>query len=139
MADALRQFAVGSQALEREGRSSARRAYAPSQVWPTDSLLYRLLMLNIVLQIFDGVATYAGLHMGVREGNPLLRDAFHAWGVAPALLLFKAHACGLLVFVYRIAGLQLAVFALGLLAAVYCTFSLIPWLSVFATSLLRFM
>jgi hypothetical protein len=124
--------------LQRVTGPSVPEASAVRLAWKPDALLYRLLILNIVLQIFDGVATYAGLHIGMHEGNPLLRDAFQWWGVVPALLLFKAQACGLLVFVFRFAGARLAVFALALLAAVYCTFSLIPWLSLFGAFLLRF-
>ena len=63
--------------------------------------LYRLLILNLALQLFDGVATYQGLRLGFREANPLLLSAFDLIGVGPALLLFKAKACGLLVLLHR--------------------------------------
>lgn len=138
MANAFGQYTIGAEILDPVATCPAPSAYAAPLVSAPDALLYKLLILNLVLQIFDGVATYAGLHIGSQEGNPLLRDAFHVWGVVPALVLFKAEACGLLVFVYRLAGEELAVFALGLLATAYCTFSLIPWLSVFATFFLHF-
>jgi hypothetical protein len=102
---------------------------APPQA--RDALLEQLLLLNALLQVFDGVATYAGLQHGVREANPLLRSAFHLWGVVPTLLVFKASAFGLLVFVYRFASQSLATPALAALAAVYAVCSLAPWLSMF--------
>jgi hypothetical protein len=133
VADAIEQCVIGTKALKRAGELSVPRACAAPLLSEPDTLIQQLLILNIVLQIFDGVATYAGLRIGIHEGNPLLRDALHVWGIVPALFLFKAEACGLLVLVYRMAGADLAVFAFGLLAAAYCTFSLIPWLSVFVT------
>ena len=36
-----------------------------------------LVCVNLALQVFDGVATYVGLHAGMAEGNPLL-----AWALA---------------------------------------------------------
>lgn len=104
-----------------------------------NTLLRRLLILNVLLQIFDGVATYAGLQQGLREANPLLRSAFHHWGIVPTLLVVKASAYGLLVFVYRVAREQLVLPALAALAAVYSVCSLIPWLGMLLRVLLRYL
>jgi hypothetical protein len=93
--------------------------------------LNQLLVLNLVLQVFDGVATYQGLGVGFGEANPLLVAAFHAVGVGPALLLFKAKACGLLVLLYRFTPTASGIKVLRLLAAVYCALSLFPWLGKF--------
>ena len=95
--------------------------------------LYRLLLLNLALQLFDGVATYQGLRLGVREANPILVMAFGLIGVGPALLLFKAKACGLLVLLHSTAPKRVGVTVLRGLAAVYCIFSLGPWLGKFAS------
>ena len=95
--------------------------------------LYRLLLLNLALQMFDGVATYQGLRIGVREANPILVAAFGLLGVGPALLLFKAKACGLLVLLHSKAPKRVGVTVLRALAAVYCVFSLGPWLGKFAS------
>lgn len=95
--------------------------------------LYRLLLLNLALQLFDGVATYQGLRMGFREANPILVTAFGLIGVGPALLLFKAKACGLLVLLHRAAPRHVGVVVMRALAAVYCVFSLGPWLGKFAS------
>lgn len=95
--------------------------------------LYRLLLLNLALQLFDGVATYQGLRIGVREANPILLTMFGLLGVGPTLLLFKAKACGLLVLLHSKAPKRVGVTVLRGLAAVYCVFSLGPWLGKFAS------
>src|SRR5215470_13919940 len=95
--------------------------------------LYRLLLLNLALQLFDGVATYQGLRVGVREANPILLAAFGLLGVGPTLLLFKAKACGLLVLLHRATPARVGIVVLRALAAVYCVLSLGPWLGKFAS------
>jgi hypothetical protein len=95
--------------------------------------LYRLLILNVALQLFDGVATYQGLRLGFHEANPLLVTAFGLLGVGPALLLFKAKACGLLVLLHRAAPARVGVTVLRALAAIYCVLSLGPWLGKFVS------
>lgn len=100
---------------------------------PVDLHLYRLLLLNLALQLFDGVATYQGLRLGFEEANPILLAVFGLIGVGPTLLLFKAKACGLLVLLHRIAPREVGVTIMRGLAAVYCIFSLGPWLGKFAS------
>jgi hypothetical protein len=95
--------------------------------------LYQLLILNVLLQLFDGVATYQGLRFGVREANPILVFAFSLLGVGPALLLFKAKACGLLVLLHWFTPAHVGVAVMRGLAAVYCLFSLGPWLGKFVS------
>ena len=98
---------------------------------PERRLIYDLFVLNIALQLFDAVATYQGLGIGWKEGNPILVTAFAVLGVTPALLLFKAKACGLLLLLSHYRRHQVAIPALSLLAGVYCVFSLAPWLAKF--------
>lgn len=98
-----------------------------------DTHLYRLLILNLALQLFDGVATYQGLRLGVHEANPILAAAFAFLGVGPALLLFKAKACGLLVLLHRATPARVGITVLRALAAIYCVLSLGPWLGKFAS------
>jgi hypothetical protein len=97
--------------------------------------IYQLFLLNVALQIFDGVATYEGVRLGWDEGNPLLVTAFAYLGVGPALLLFKAKACGLLVVLHRCAHRPGVPAVLGLLAGTYAMFSLVPWTAKFLTLL----
>jgi hypothetical protein len=103
-----------------------------------DTLLHQLFILNVLLQIFDGVATYGGLQHGFHEANPLLRSVFHHWGVVPTLLVFKMSASALLLFVYQVASQPLATPTLAALAAIYSVCSLIPWLSTLLLLLARF-
>jgi hypothetical protein len=93
--------------------------------------IYDLFVLNVALQLFDAVATYQGLRIGWKEGNPILATAFQVMGVGPALILFKAKACGLLFLLSRNHGHWMVAPALSLLAGVYCIFSLGPWLAKF--------
>ena len=58
------------------------------------SRVHQLFLLNLCLQLFDGIATYEGLRWHWSEGNPLLLAAIPYLGVGTTLLLFKAKACG---------------------------------------------
>jgi hypothetical protein len=98
---------------------------------PSQAYLFQLLMLNLMLQAFDGIATYIGLQVGFQEANPLLLASFGVMGTGPALLLFKLKAAALLVVVYRLAPTAVGVTVLRFLAAVYCCLSLGPWLAKF--------
>jgi hypothetical protein len=102
---------------------------------PERRRIYDLFVLNIALQLFDAVATYEGLQIGWKEGNPILASAFHHFGVVPALLLFKAKACGLLFLLSRNQRHRLVTPALYFLAGVYCALSLVPWLAKYLTLL----
>ena len=93
--------------------------------------LQRLLVLNIVLQVFDGVATYQGLRLGFEEANPVLVAAFNHLGVAASLLLFKLIACALLFLLHCTAPARVRLGIMRMLAAVYCVLSLGPWLAKF--------
>ncbi len=89
---------------------------------------YQLLILNFLLQVFDGLATYIGMHLGIKEANPLVRVAFELCGVGPALLVLKSLACAALTLVYQAIRPDLLGIALGGLAGVYSIASVIPWL-----------
>jgi hypothetical protein len=91
-----------------------------------------LVYLNIALQLFDGVATYVGIRAGFHEANPLLVRAFEQLGTAPALLLFKLHACACLLVLWRLRGNRFAVPALGVSAVVYAICSFAPWTAALA-------
>lgn len=104
-----------------------------TEIEQTQNNLYRLFVLNMALQLFDGVATYQGLRVGFEEANPILLQAFGLIGVLPTLILYKAYACGLLVVLHRVTPARLGVPIMQGLAAVYCIFSLGPWLGKFAS------
>jgi hypothetical protein len=78
-------------------------------------------LVNLFLQVFDGVLTYQVLLLGVPEANPLVRNAITAWGAAWGLIYWKGLACILLalIFAFRHKQQALTVKALTLTAAVY--------------------
>ena len=90
--------------------------------------LHQLFLLNVCLQIFDGVATYHGLRFW-GEGNPLVAGAIPYLGVAGTLCLFKAKACGFLIVLRRLGQRPLVYESMVVLATVYTFLSFIPWLS----------
>jgi hypothetical protein len=104
---------------------------SPATHTSLEAKLAALLTLNLVLQLFDGIATYQGLGIGWEEANPLLVAAFGLLGVGPALLLFKVKACALLLLVYGFTPIPIGIKVMRMLAAVYCTFSLAPWMAKF--------
>lgn len=91
------------------------------------------MLLNVALQVFDGVATYVGLHAGMGEGNPLLVWALGQLGPASALFVFKLQACACLLLLWRVRRNRLAGPALVLSAAIYVVCSLAPWTAVLAS------
>jgi len=98
-----------------------------------------LVFLNLALQLFDGVATYVGVRSGFHEANPLVAWAFGHVGTAPALFLFKLHACACLLLLWRLRGSRLAVPALGVSAVVYALCSFAPWTAALASAHIAYM
>jgi hypothetical protein len=107
---------------------------APGLGVASQVVLHQLLLLNIALQLFDGVASYHGVPWW-GEANPLIYEAMVALGIGPALLLYKAKACGFLLLVRRLSdpGATLAVYSL--VAVAYGTLSFLPWLVRFGSLL----
>lgn len=90
-------------------------------------LLHQLFLLNVSLQLFDGVASYYGVPCW-GEGNPLVYEAMAALGIGPALLLYKAKACGFLVLVRQLSDPGATVAVYVLVAVAYGVLSFVPWL-----------
>lgn len=88
------------------------------------------LAIFIVLQLTDGVLTYAAvdLYGPSAEGNPLLASLIMITGAAPALLGAKlmACACGVLLFV---AGVHRTLIGLS---ALYLFGAIMPWLQIYS-------
>ena len=116
-----------------EGAAPARSL----AITTTDRGLLALFVLNIVLQAFDGMATYSGLRIGFGEGNPLLAHAMEVFGLASTLIVAKLTACLLLsvLWVNRRSPLALPGFALT--AVVYASCSLGPWSAALAQAHLQ--
>jgi hypothetical protein len=91
------------------------------------AVVHQLFLLNVVLQLFDGIATYHGIATPWNEANPLLCAAMMQLGIGAALLLCKASACAGLVLLRSLAQHPLAGRGLAAIAAVYGSCSFIPW------------
>jgi hypothetical protein len=92
--------------------------------------LEQLFLLNLTLQLFDGIATYQGaLVWG--EGNPLLLQSMAYFGVGSAVLLFKAKACGLLLLLRWRGASPAVTTSMTLVAVCYGVFSYVPWMARF--------
>lgn len=83
-------------------------------------------IINLLLQVFDGVLTYQVLTEGVPEANPLVNGAIAQWGVLWGLLYWKIVACALLglIFALRHRRRSLTIKALALTASVYAYISI---------------
>jgi len=104
-----------------------RTLLQPSSIEPVP----RLVVLNIMLQTFDGLATYYGLSLGVQEGNPMMQAAMLQWGVVNTLLGTKGAACLTLPVFLFVRPRRLSVWALAVLAVAYLALSFVPWLAIF--------
>jgi hypothetical protein len=90
-----------------------------------------LVVVNLSLQVWDGLATYYGLSHGVQEGNPLLRSCMEYWGVGVTLVGAKSAACVFLVYLREAASLAVSQWGLVLTAVSYVVGSFLSWSLVF--------
>jgi hypothetical protein len=65
-----------------------------------DGPLGRLLIVNLLLQLVDGVASYHIISAGVPEENPVVAAAIANWGVMGGLLYCKVFGCVLVVVIF---------------------------------------
>jgi Domain of unknown function (DUF5658) len=61
-----------------------------------------LLILNLTLQVFDGLFSYQLFSLGLGEANPLLAAAISEWSIVWGLLYNKLLACVLLIVIFAI-------------------------------------
>ncbi len=61
-----------------------------------------LLILNLTLQVFDGLFSYQLFSLGLGEANPLLAAAISEGSVVWGLLYNKLLACVLLIVIFAI-------------------------------------
>ena len=59
-----------------------------------------LLILNLTLQVFDGLFSYQAFSLGAAEANPFVSAAISNWGVIYGLLYKKTLACALLLLIF---------------------------------------
>src|SRR5215470_9506256 len=94
-----------------------------------------LLILNLTLQVFDGLFSYQLFSLGAAEANPLVAAAISNWGVTYGLLYKKALACALLLLVFAFRHRLPSLTRRGLIvtASVYasvtvaCLWKLLSW------------
>src|SRR2546425_10305868 len=90
-------------------------------------VVHTLFLLNLGLQLFDGLSTYRGVQLGWQESNPLLQALMAHWGAGWALLGAKSAACALLLLLRCLGTHRLIARALTLTAAYYFTLSFLQW------------
>lgn len=64
--------------------------------------LGQLLIVNLLLQLFDGLASYHIISAGVPEENPVVATFIANWGVVGGLLYSKSLGCALVVLVFML-------------------------------------
>lgn len=62
--------------------------------------LGQLLIVNLLLQLVDGLASYHIISAGVPEENPVVATFISNWGVMGGLLYSKSLGCGLVLLIY---------------------------------------
>lgn len=61
-----------------------------------------LLIVNLTLQVFDGLFSYQLFSLGAAEANPLVAAAISSWGVVYGLAYKKILACILLLLIFAL-------------------------------------
>ncbi len=111
----------------------AAQEEGPSVSASEERWLTALVIVNVLLQVFDGLATYAGLQVGYGEGNPIVAAAIGTVGPGTALAFFKVEACLCLLLVWALRHrTRLAAPALFVTASLYLMGSVWPWSAVLA-------
>ena len=85
-----------------------------------------LIILNLALQIFDGIATYVGWQR-FGEANPLLRAGFEVWGAGVTLVVAKIAAVALILMLARAGRPALVGVGLSFTLVAYAALSFLPW------------
>ena len=98
-----------------------------------ERVILALLLINVILQVVDGVMTFAFLRPGVAEElNPLMRAAIEHYGVGPTVCVVKVFAIALLGLVWPLRRNPLAAPGLLFLGAFYAVIVLLPWATALA-------
>ncbi len=85
-----------------------------------------LVVLNLALQLFDGVATYIGWQQH-GEMNPLLLAGFDRFGAGPTLLVAKTLAIMFVLILATTPRRSLATIGLAITFTAYAALSFVPW------------
>ena len=85
-----------------------------------------LVVLNLALQLFDGIATYVGWAQH-GELNPILAAGFVRFGAGPTLLVAKVIAIMFVLVLATTPRRALAAIGLTITFTAYTALSLVPW------------
>ena len=85
-----------------------------------------LVVLNLALQGFDGVATYVGWQQH-GEMNPILSAGFERFGAGPTLVAAKLGAMLFVIVLATTPRRRLALIGLAVTFTAYTAFSFVPW------------
>lgn len=62
----------------------------------------RLVVVNLLLQLFDGLASYRIISAGLPEENPVVANFIANWGIVGGLLYGKLLGCALVILIYML-------------------------------------
>jgi hypothetical protein len=85
-----------------------------------------LIILNLALQLFDGIATYVGWQQH-GEMNPILAAGFARFGAGPTLVIAKLLAIMFVLVLATTPRRTLATIGLAITFTAYTAFSFVPW------------
>lgn len=85
-----------------------------------------LVILNLALQVFDGVATYVGWEQH-GEMNPILSAGFESFGAGPTLVVAKVIAILFVLVLAMTPRRSLGAIGLGITFTAYTALSFVPW------------
>ncbi len=98
-----------------------------------ERVILALLLINVILQVVDGVMSFALLRPGLAEElNPLMRAVIEHYGVGPTVCLVKVFAIALLSLVWPLRRNSLAAPGLLFVGAFYVVIVLLPWATALA-------
>jgi hypothetical protein len=98
----------------------------PTANGPLRTAITILIVLNVALQVFDGIATYVGWQQ-FGEANPLLNAGFAYFGAGLTLAVTKIAAILILLWLARAPRPVLVATGLSGTFGAYTMLSLIPW------------
>ena len=81
--------------------------------------LGQLLIVNLLLQLFDGLASYQIISAGVPEENPVVASYIAIWGLFGGLLYSKFIGCALVVLIFMLRHKVEVIVAQGLTVLAY--------------------
>jgi hypothetical protein len=93
-----------------------------------ERVVFALVLINALLQLVDGVTTYALLRAELAaEVNPLMGAVIEHYGIGPTVFVGKFFAIALICLVWPLRHSTLAAPALLFIGTFYAVIALLPW------------